>query len=101
MSAQSLIASSQYPNIKTGIIVTNVSQVTNVTFNTPFPVGSLPLIFLQNAEGAVWQNIIFTTQGLTNTGFQIVQNNLENAGTYEEVGLSWIAIWIAATPPPP
>ena len=101
MSAQALLASSQYPIIRTGIITTNASQVTNVTFYIPFPSGSLPLIFLQNTEGAVWQSIIFTTQGLSNTGFSIVQNNLINAGVYEEVGLAWVAIWIPSTPPPP
>ncbi len=100
MSAQALVTSSVYPIIKSGVVNSNVAQVTNVTFETPFPSGALPLIFIQNTEGSVWPSIIFTTQSLTNTGFQAIQQFFSPALTYQEVQFSYLAVWIPVTPPP-
>lgn len=98
MSASSLINSSYYPFIQTGIIITDAAQATNVIFKTPFPSGSLPLVFIQNTEGTIWPNIMFSTQNLSNTGFTIIQTG---SSAPEEVLISYLAIWIAITPPPP
>lgn len=98
MSASSLKNSSNYPFIQTEIITTNAVQATNVTFKTPFPTGSLPIVFIQNTEGTVWPNIIFSTQNLSNTGFTIIQTG---SNAFEEVLISYLAIWIPTTPPPP
>lgn len=100
MSAQSLVASSVYPLIKTGLLTTVANQSTNVTFITPFPVGSLPLIFIQNTEGAVQPTIFFTVQNLTNTGFTIIQTFVSPIVGYQNVAVSYLAVWDPVTPPP-
>jgi hypothetical protein len=101
MSANTLLNLPTNATIQTGSAVTVSTSVnTNITFGTPFPSGSLPLVFVQNAQGTDWPQIIFTVQNLSNTGFTVIQNNLADPGTNEVVGISWLAVWVPITPPP-
>lgn len=96
MSAQALVASSVYPIIRSGSIATLDAVTTPITYDTPFPSGSIPLVFLQNAEGATWPDVPLTTQSLSNTGFVIVQSGT----TTEIISVSYLAVWVPSTPPP-
>lgn len=98
MSAHTLLNLPTNATIQTGLVTLNVALTTNVIYGTPFPSGSLPLVFIQNSEGNVWPSFNFSVQNLSNTGFTIVQTNLASAGVYEAVGVSWIAIWVPITP---
>jgi len=100
MSAQSLVASSVYPIIRSGSINTPASQVTNITFDVPYPSGATPLVYVQNNEGSVFPTIFFTIQGTSNTGFSIVQTVISPITTYQVVTVNWLAVWIPGTPPP-
>jgi len=100
MSANTLLNLPTTATIQSGIITTSASASTNIVFGTPFPSGSLPLIFIQNTQGTTWPQIIFSVQNLSNTGFTIIQTNLESLGTNEAVLVSWLAVLVPATPTP-
>jgi hypothetical protein len=97
MSAQSLVTSSVYPIIRSGSVNTPASQVTNITFDVPYPSGVTPLVYVQNNEGAVWPTIFFTVQGTSNTGFSIVQTFVSPIVAYQSVTVNWLAVWIPGT----
>jgi hypothetical protein len=98
MSAQALVASPVFPLIKTSVFECQANTSNNITFVTPFPLGALPLVFIQNTDGGQWPNVIFSTQNLSNTGFTLVQSG---TGSPAAVLLSYLAVWCPTTPPPP
>jgi hypothetical protein len=95
MSAQSLVASSQYPIIETGGFVTTATASGAISFRTPFPTGTVPALSLQNASGALWDQITIAAT-VTNTGFTWTQSG---AGTAEIFAVSYIAILVPNTTP--
>jgi hypothetical protein len=97
MSAHTLLNLPTYATIQTGILTTPASASTTIVFGTPFPLGILPLIFIQNTDGSTNADVVFTTQNLTNTQFTLVQSG---TGAPSAVLVSWMAVAVPATPVP-
>jgi len=77
---------------RTGLASVGASASTTIDFLQPFPPGSVPNVFIQNSQGNVWESIIFTIDGVNNTSFTINQYNIASPGTYEVVGITYLAI---------
>jgi len=64
MSAQALLSLPNNAIIQTGVI----SETTGtITFNTPFP--NAPLVFVQNAQGATYDQVVLVIGTTSTTGF--------------------------------
>ena len=64
MSAQALLSLPSNVIIQTGVFNENNGII---TFNTPFP--NTPLVFLQNAQGTDWDQVILAVNTTSTTGF--------------------------------
>lgn len=94
MSAQSLVTSSQYPIIETGYFLTSATSTGGVTFKQPFPVGSIPVVILQNTSGTTWDDVILGLFQPTNTGFTWTQTGTPAP---EIFGVGYMAILVPNT----
>lgn len=97
MSAQSLVASSQYPIIETG----SFSETTGtITFSKAFPTGTVPAVFLQNAEGGAYDQVVFQTGVISNTSFAYLKfDTVTGANITTAIDCNYLAILIPNTTP--
>jgi hypothetical protein len=93
MSAQALVASSQYPIIEIGGFNTTATASGSISFKQPFPTGTVPAISLQNVSGATWDEITLACT-VSNTGFTWVQNGTASP---EIFSVNYIAILVPNT----
>ena len=75
MSAQALLSLPSNAIIQTG----DFGETTGIiTFNTPFP--NTPLVFLQNAQGTTWDQVVFTVNTTSTTGFTYIKFDTQTPG---------------------
>jgi len=75
--------------IKTGSVTINGNQPSVVTFSTPFPVGVVPIVTVQNNQGALLNTIILITGNVSNTQFDVWESG---AGSPIVMSINYIAI---------
>ena len=75
--------------IKAGSVTINGNQPSVVTFPTPFPVGVVPIVTVQNNQGALLNTIILITGNVTNTQFDVWESG---AGSPIVMSINYIAI---------
>lgn len=97
MSAQALIATSNYPLMESGFFNTTATATGTVTFRVPFPTGVVPVVILQNTSGTTWDEINLGCFQANNANFTWTQNGTPSP---EIFGVTYLAVWIPATPSP-
>lgn len=75
--------------IKTGSVTINGNQPSVVTFSTPFPVGIVPIVTVQNNQGALLNTIILITGNVTNIQFDVWESGV---GSPIIMSINYIAI---------
>jgi hypothetical protein len=75
--------------IKTGSVTINGNQPSVVTFSTPFPVGVVPIVTVQNNQGALLNTIILITGNVSNIQFDVWESG---AGSPIVMSINYIAI---------
>jgi uncharacterized protein YraI len=93
MSSQALVLSGSLPIIKYGTFITvNTGPATTITYDTPFPVGAVPIILLTNSSGGNYNDYLVNTQSGTNTIFTCIQTP-PTGDPLVVFAVNYLAIW--------
>jgi hypothetical protein len=88
MSAQALLSLPNNAIIQSG----SFGETTgSITFNTPFP--NTPFVFLQNAQGGTWDQVVFVISSTSTTGFTYLKFDTQtNTNITNGIGCNFVAI---------
>jgi hypothetical protein len=101
MSAQALNNTVNYPTMTTGFVILDDQQATNVfSFTQPFPVDTLPVVFMQNIDATNVPGNYVSLSNIDNVGFTATQI-FPTGGQLEPLVVNYVAIYIPSTIPIP
>lgn len=88
MSAQALLSLPSNAIIQAGVFGETTGSI---IFNTPFP--NAPLVFLQNNQGATWDQVVFVISTTTTTGFTYIKFDTQTGlAVTNAIGCNYVAI---------